>query len=486
MNIFESAAEFIDWDNRRDRLVNTVTAESTYNRLSVQLPDWVVAGNTVLDLGSCLGAAGHMALSNGATHYTGVEVQEKYVNDSRTIFSKYWPADKFNIVQENLVIFLDNCIANNIKFDCVVAAGVLYTFLDVVSILHKIAAVASKSILIDTMFVKDSPAGRGVIIIRDDVNMVYAEGPNTFTGIGASCSPLALSIILKTNGFYQVGDIITPPATVASHDGYSDIISKPGDTVGPVGPARYAVRYCRKTEKVRSLLDIVLDNRPEDAKEFFQNPIVVESAANRIWKFDDSVASRFQHEALTNIPDYTRVVDMCLDIAQDNLNRNDAIIDVGSALGYTVDKFLNAGFTNVSGLDSSESMVNQSLHKERIILDDQFPQQPFKMIIMNWTLHFVVDKLTYIKNMYDNLESGGYLIISDKTDQTAEVKKKYYDFKRANGVSQTYIEEKEKKLAGYMYTVPTSWYNTTFAEVGFSSIEVINAQYGFVTFMCKK
>jgi hypothetical protein len=88
--------------------------------------------------------------------------------------------------------------------------------------------------------------------------------------------------------------------------------------------------------------------------------------------------------------------------------------------------------------------------------------------------------------MYDNLEPSGYLIVSDKTTQSAEVKKKYYDFKRANGVSQTYIDEKEKKLAGYMYPVPASWYNTAFAEVGFSSIEIINAQYGFVTFMCKK
>jgi len=483
MNIFETAPEFIEWDNRQSRLVNTVSSESTFNRLSVQLPDWFVKDNTVLDLGSCLGAAGHMALSNGATHYTGVEVQEKYVTDSRKIFSKYWPGDKFNIVQENLETFLDNCIANNITFDCVVASGVLYTFLDVVSILHKICAIASKSILIDTMFVNDATAGRGLIVIREDVSMVYADGPNTFKGIGAAPSPIALSIVLKTNGFYQVGDGITPPVTTSGHDGYSDIISKPG---GQRAPARYAARYCRQEEKVRALLDIVLDNRSEDAQGFYQIPDVVEAAVTKIWKFDDSVASRFQNEAENHIPDYARVVNMCLELAHDNLSSGDAIIDVGSALGYTVDKFLNAGFTNVYGLDNSESMVNQSLHKERIILSDQFPQQSFKMIMMNWTLHFVVDKLTYIKKMYDNLEPGGYLILSDKTTQSAEVKKKYYDFKRANGVSQTYIEEKEKKLAGYMYPVPASWYNTTFNQVGFSSIEVINAQYGFVTFMCKK
>lgn len=424
-----------------------------------------------------------MALSNGAAHYTGVELQEKYVTDSKAIFSKYWPADKFDIVQDNLEPFLDHCISNNIKFDCVIASGVLYTFLDIFRILDKISAVAAKSVVIDTMYVKDGPQGKGIIIIREDVPMVYAEGANTFKGIGSSCSLSALDIIFKTHGFYRNEDAIIPPITVGSHDGYSDMLSHNG---GPVAPSRYAARFYRKEEKVRKLIDIVLDNKAEDAESFYQVANVVESASEKVWTFDDSVAARFQNEAENHIPDYARVVDMCLEIAQDNLKSSDAIIDVGSALGYTVDKFLTAGFTNVHGLDSSESMVNQSLHKERIILSSAFPAQPFKMIMMNWTLHFVVDKLAYIKNMYDNLESGGYLIISDKTTQTAEVKKKYYDFKRANGVSQTYIEEKEKKLAGYMYTVPTSWYNTTFTEVGFSSVEVINAQYGFVTFMCKK
>ena len=61
MNIFEQAPEFTEWDNRKDREVNRVTAESTYNRLSVQLPEWLVKDSTILDLGSCLGAAGHMA-----------------------------------------------------------------------------------------------------------------------------------------------------------------------------------------------------------------------------------------------------------------------------------------------------------------------------------------------------------------------------------------------------------------------------------------
>ena len=484
MNIFNTAPEFIEWDNRQERQLNQVTAESTFNRLSAQLPDWFVQGQTVLDLGSCLGAAGHMALTNGATHYTGVEFQQKYVDDSKRIFEKYWPG-RYEIVQANLEEFLDQCIANNKTYDIVVASGVLYTFLNIVSILEKISAVSNKSMLIDTIFAKDPGDKKGLIIVREDIPMVYANGPKTYAGIGSTCSLTALDIVLKTCGFYRNEDVIIPPVTIGSHDGYSDILvdrNGKGQT-----PARYAARFYRKEERVRKLIDIVLDNNEADTVDFYQVPNVVESAAaTKVWTFDDSVANRFQQEARDHIPDYSRVVDMCLEIAKDNLTQSAAIIDVGSALGYTVDRFVQAGFTHMQGLDNSEAMVKQSLHKDKIILSNEFPNLSFDMILMNWTLHFVIDKLSYIQSMYNNLKPGGYLIVSDKTTQSAEVKKKYYDFKRANGVSQEYINEKEKKLAGYMYTVPTSWYNSTFTEVGFSSIEVINARYGFVTFLCKK
>lgn len=481
MNIFHSAPEFIDMDNRQARITNQVTAESTYNRLSAQLPTWFVQDNTILDLGSCLGAAGHMALTNGATHYTGVELQPKYVADSREIFSKYWPESKYTIVESNLEIFLDNCIANNIKFDCVIASGVLYTFVDIFQILAKIAAVSRKSLLIDTMYAGDTPDGRGIIIIREDINMVYAEGPNTFKGVGTTLSKTALDIILKTTGFYRTEECIIPPITTGSHDGYSDLARYHGKLV----PARFAARYYLR-EKTRTLMDIMLNPESTDAHKFDQVPNVVVAAKETMWKFDESVASRFQDEATNNIPDYSRVIELCLAVAQDTIKKDAAIIDIGSALGYTVDKFLKAGFTNVKGLDNSESMLAKTLHRDRIILADTLPNEKFKLILMNWTFHFILEKFEYLTNLYEHLEPGGTLILSDKTSQSPQVMKMYYDFKLSQGVSQEYIDEKKKKLAGYMFPVPASWYHENLIKVGFTSVDVLNARVGFVTFVAKK
>lgn len=482
MNIFELAPEFIEWDNRKDRNINRVTAESTYNRLSVQLPQWLVKDQTILDLGSCLGAAGHMALTNGARHYTGVEIQSKYVEDSRTILSKYWQPSQFNIVQENLEDFLDNCISNNIKYDHVIASGVLYAFLDIVKILEKISLVTANVVLIDTMFVRDGP--RGIILIREDTPMIYAEGQRTFTGIGTSCNLTALDIIMKTTGFYRKEDPIVPPVTTQSHDGYSDSIEQ---IKGITGPSRYSARYYKREVKLKKLIDTIIENRVEDARDFgFQVPNITEAGRDKVWTFDDGVAARFQTEAETNIPDYKRVIDLCLTVAGDNLQPTDTIIDIGSALGYTVDQFVRNGFVNMQGLDNSESMVRQSLHPERIMLADALPDSKFKMILINWTLHFIVDKYEYVQDLYNKLDTGGYLIISDKTTQTPEVKKLYYDFKRDNGVSEEYIRAKEKKLVGYMHTMPADWYAKNLERIGFASVEVINARLGFITFLCKK
>jgi trans-aconitate methyltransferase len=204
------------------------------------------------------------------------------------------------------------------------------------------------------------------------------------------------------------------------------------------------------------------------------------------WEFDESVAKRFQKEAKDHIPDYDRVIDMCVDYALVKLNKHDYIIDVGSALGYTIDKFVDKGFTNVFGVESSEKMLEQSSHSKNIFLSSQFPNLRFRLVLINWTLHFIQDKKTYLRSVYDGLESNGTLILSDKTTQSDITKHLYYNFKRNNGVNQEYIEQKEQQLKGYMLTESLDYYFHTLKEIGFENIEIINSRFGFTTFICTK
>jgi hypothetical protein len=205
-----------------------------------------------------------------------------------------------------------------------------------------------------------------------------------------------------------------------------------------------------------------------------------------MWKFDKEVADRFETEAINNIPDYHRVIDMCVDIAkQKGFSSEINVVDVGSALGFTVDRFINADYPYTYGVESSADMIEKSLHKDKIFLSNTFPVMPVEFVMANWTLHFVKERKQYIQDIYNNM-TGGVFILSEKTTQTKEVKELYYNFKIANGVSLEYIKQKEQLLQGFMDLYPVDWYIQTLNDVRFKNIQIINARYGFVTFYCEK
>ena len=205
-----------------------------------------------------------------------------------------------------------------------------------------------------------------------------------------------------------------------------------------------------------------------------------------MWEFNEEVANRFDQEAKTNIPDYERVIDLCLNIAKiKGFSFDINVVDVGSATGHTVDKFIQAGYQYTWGVESSQFMIDKSLHKQNIILSDKFPTIPCEMVMANWTLHFVKQRREYIKSIYDNM-TGGVFVLTDKTTQTKEIKELYYQFKVFNGVSKEYIIKKEEQLKGYMALASVDWYLNTLKEVGFKNIQIINASLGFVTFYAEK
>ena len=204
------------------------------------------------------------------------------------------------------------------------------------------------------------------------------------------------------------------------------------------------------------------------------------------WKFDQSVADRFQQEAITNIPDYERVIDICIDIANQRHDKDSTIVDVGSALGHTIDKFNKVGYSDVYGVESSKAMRDNSKYPTFVILSDKFPRWKAEMVMANWTLHFVDERKQYIQDIYEALLDGGTFVLTDKTTQSTDIKQIYYDFKRSNGVTDEYIYEKEQKLKGYMNLMPVEWYLDTLDEVGFKNIQIINARFGFVTFYSEK
>ena len=205
---------------------------------------------------------------------------------------------------------------------------------------------------------------------------------------------------------------------------------------------------------------------------------------NEFWIFDEVVATRFQHEAESHIPSYNVVINKSVDFAKKTLQPDDLIIDVGSALGFTINKFKAAGFKNVIGVDNSTAMISKSLYSDTIVHSSTLPVNKYKLILINWTLHFILDKQEYLQSVYNSLDNG-YLILTDKMKQSDKVKEMYYDFKRNNGVADEYIYKKENSLKTIMHCKSVEWYINQLTVIGFN-IEIIHADLGFVTFLCYK
>lgn len=475
--LFEQFPDFVTRDNRNSRPTAQTTAESLQNRFSAMLPPEFIKNCSILDIGSCVGAAGHWCLTHGATRYTGVEIQKEYADISQELLSQYWNHEQYNIVCEDILTFLET---QRDHYDIVIVFGVLYAFLNPFELLDKLTRICNQHMLFDNINVDESNVGESGCIVVDNQGRINSSlvspalaqciGPSSFVGHNA------LNILMKSYGFCNDAGKIFPKRILNSHDSYHDI--------NPVTdlPMRYFCRFTRSTVKVKTLQE-QLQNR---ITECLPAPLRVPDKNTTQWNFNH-IAPTYRQEALDHIPDYSKVIDLSIELADIHLNKTNTIVDVGSALGYTVDSLINAGFTNVWGVEANQHMIEASQHPDRIIMSDVYPAHLVAdMIIANYTLHFIDSRFEYIQSVFSALQPNGIFVITDKTQQSDIIKNLYYNFKRNNGVSEEYIKEKEKRLQGYMNALPIEWYIITLYQVGFKSVEVINSRLGFVTFYCQK
>ena len=204
------------------------------------------------------------------------------------------------------------------------------------------------------------------------------------------------------------------------------------------------------------------------------------------WIFDETVSNIYKTHVRQHIPNYDRVIDKSISVCQKLCNKNDSIIDVGCATGHTLKLLSAAGFVNLTGVDNSQSMLDQCKVDAKLICSDSFPCQRFDGIICNWTLHFIKNKKEYLTDIYNGLNSNGLLIISDKTSNDPLPTHFYHNFKRSAGISEQDILLKAQSLKSVMTINSPEWYLKTLTQQGFKTVYIADADWCFTTFVCIK
>lgn len=505
-NVFLKYPEFIESDVRKNRSGHfygyNINAGVMFDKHRIILPPELVKGKSVLDLGCCVAAAGAWVLEHGASRYVGVELQPSFVSCARQNLTKYFANSNWSIVEST---FNDFFKQNVEKFDIIIACGVIYTTAlyqllidsmtkigDVIIIESNDPLLFSSNELSNVHNIENLPITQYVM----DHSMVHEDGASLRV-VGARPSTAALGLIFKEYGF--TSDI---NATSQLGEIYNRLYSQ---------KRRFIMTFTRATSQINSgsfefrfknpegqVKDSWAANRITDV-EYFKNRVtkiqaqVDNNAPSVKWEFNELVAKNFVDHATQHIPNYELVIDASVSVASLLLDRGMRIIDVGSASGRTLQRLWYAGFQNLVGVDSSLPMVEQSQSllahtKINIVHSELFPGElgRFNAVTCNWTLHFIKEKKQYLQSIFDNLESGGFVILSDKTKNDGVELELYHNFKRKQGVSEEEIAAKAASLVGVMFINDVEWYFNTLREVGFRDVSIINAAPCFTTFLAFK
>lgn len=205
------------------------------------------------------------------------------------------------------------------------------------------------------------------------------------------------------------------------------------------------------------------------------------------WQFNEDIAKIFSQHARQHIPNYDQVLHLSLDVCN-QYSKTSKIIDIGCATGETLRLLEHNNFTNIYGVDNSQSMINHYSGIGKIILSENFPidQEKFDVIIMNWTLHFIEDKIKYLTDIFNGLNNNGVFILTDKTSLDPYAINFYHQYKRSKGVSDKEIKQKEIDVKDIMYINPVEWYLENLKKIGFTRINIANAFWCFTSFVCQK
>ncbi len=203
--------------------------------------------------------------------------------------------------------------------------------------------------------------------------------------------------------------------------------------------------------------------------------------------FDAQVADVFDDMVRRSVPGYQAMIEMIgLSVktyGQDNTN----YYDLGASTGATsVALSVNNPHTNnrIIAVDNSPSMVekcrqNLALNEKNVdVICADINAINFEnasIVVLNLTLQFISPKerQTLINKIYQGLNKGGALIVSEKIHFSDANKQQlmtnlHVDFKRANGYSELEIAAKRQSIDNVLITDDEKTHFHRFEKAGFS------------------
>lgn len=223
------------------------------------------------------------------------------------------------------------------------------------------------------------------------------------------------------------------------------------------------------------------------------------------FRFDKEVVEVFDDMVRRSVPGYDSMIQMIGLIArmygQDNTN----YYDLGSSTGaISLAIALNNKHQKNTffAIDNSEEMVSKCKQNLESKIDNlqvtcadinQIHIENASIVVLNLTLQFidVKDRSNLIKKIYEGLNPGGVLIISEKIhfedkETQDQITNLHIDFKKENGYSELEIANKRQAIENVLITDTKAIHIERLKDSGFKDTSCFFQCLNFVSFLSVK
>jgi tRNA (cmo5U34)-methyltransferase len=225
------------------------------------------------------------------------------------------------------------------------------------------------------------------------------------------------------------------------------------------------------------------------------------------FSFDATVADVFPDMLRRSIPGYENIITLLGVLARGYAQNNTCVYDLGCSLGaatLSVHRHTRDLSLQHICVDNSVAMIQRCQSKLKrhmpassveFICDDiqNIQIKNASVVLLNFTLQFLPPKtrLSLLETIYQGLEKGGVLILSEKlifTDQS--VNQQFIDwhhkFKRANGYSDLEISQKRVAIENVMIPDTLATHKQRLAKAGFSQTQQWFQAFNFSSLIALK
>ena len=221
--------------------------------------------------------------------------------------------------------------------------------------------------------------------------------------------------------------------------------------------------------------------------------------------FDESVVEVFDDMVKRSVPGYDSMIQMVGLVARMYGKDNTNYYDLGSSTGaITLAISLNNNHKNNKfiAIDNSPDMVKKcqkNLSKKidnlEVICEDinETTIQNASIVVLNLTLQFVEvsKRAPLLKKIYDGLNPGGVLIISEKihfddNENQKQITQLHLDFKRANGYSELEIANKRQAIENVLISENKKTHIDRLKQCGFKETSCYFQCLNFASFLSVK